>query len=290
MPCLSGQNLDSQKLNIRRAEKIMPQQIRPNLTITLEQIEFFHENGYLAIDAITTPEEVEMMRAVYDRIFEQRAGRDEGNQFDLAGTDDENTEAALPQILDPARYAEELRDTLFRANAHAISKQLLGDYCMPMGEHAIRKPAHYGAPTPWHQDEAYRNPAYEHNNVSVWMPLQEANMENGCMCFIPGSHKLDVLSHHPINHDPRVHGLEVDEEIEMSSAVACPLPPGGATFHASRTLHYTPPNRSDAPRRAYILAFCIPPVLRATPRHFSWNEIRATAREARARASKNSTI
>lgn len=261
----------------------MPAEIQPTLAITQEQINFFHENGYLTIDLITTPEEVAMMREVYDRIFAERAGREDGNQFDLAGTDEDAAEAALPQILDPARYAPELRDTLFRANAFAVSRQLLGEECRAMGEHAILKPARYGAPTPWHQDEAYRNPAYDHNNLSVWMPLQEANTENGCMYFIPGSHRMEVLPHHPINNDPRVHGLETDEAIDMAEAIACPLSPGGATFHASRTLHYTPPNRSDAPRRAYILAFCTPPIRRAVPRHFPWNETRATAREARAR-------
>ena len=57
----------------------------PTITLTEEQIAFYHENGFLAMTAITTPEEVARLRGVYDRLFEQRAGRAEGNQFDLAG-------------------------------------------------------------------------------------------------------------------------------------------------------------------------------------------------------------
>ena len=53
------------------------------------------------------------MREAYDLIFEQRAGRDEGMEFDLAGTDEDGQAADLPQILDPKRYSEGLRDTLF---------------------------------------------------------------------------------------------------------------------------------------------------------------------------------
>ena len=44
--------------------------LQPTITLTEEQIAFYHENGFLAIDSITTPEEVERLRGVYDRLFE----------------------------------------------------------------------------------------------------------------------------------------------------------------------------------------------------------------------------
>src|SRR5262249_30176501 len=153
-----------------------------------------------------------------------------------------------------SKYEPELQNCLYRVNALAISTQLLGPENRFTGDHAILKPAFHGAPTPWHQDEAYWGSDFEYNALSIWMPLQEANLENGCMQFIPGSHQLEVQPHHCINNDPRIHGLEIDE-IDTSRAVACPLPPGGATFHLSRTMHYTSPNRSSEPRRAYILTF-----------------------------------
>jgi hypothetical protein len=85
--------------------------LQPTVVLTEEQIQFFHDNGFLAIDAITTPAEVEIMKAAYDRIFEQQAGRAEGNQFDLAGTDEDGKAASLPQILGPSKYAPELANT-----------------------------------------------------------------------------------------------------------------------------------------------------------------------------------
>ena len=256
--------------------------IQATVTITPEQIGFFHRNGYLAIEAITTPDEVAFVRGVYDRLFATRAGRDEGNQFDLAGTDEEGREAALPQLLNPVKYAPELRDTLLRANARAIARQLLGEGIADMGEHAILKPARHGAPTPWHQDEAYWNPALDYQSLSVWIPLQEATLENGCMQFVPGTHRWEVQPHHSINHDPRVHGLEIDQQPDLSQVAICPLPAGGATFHLSRTLHYTAPNLSNLPRRAYILGFGLPPQPRQAPRDFYWNAQKKTARQERA--------
>ncbi len=252
------------------------------IVLTQVQIDFFHCYGYLAIEAITTQKEVATLREVYDRLFANRVGREEGNQFDLAGADEEGQVASLPQILSPSRYEPLMANSLYRTNAAAIAKQLLGDNAFFQGDHAILKPAFHGAPTPWHQDEAYWSPDYDYNALSVWMPLQEATLENGCMQFIPGSHRLEVLPHHSINNDPRIHGLEVDE-IDDSTAVACPLPPGGATFHLSRTLHYTSPNFSPYPRRAYILGFGTPLVKRSVSRDFYWERAKTTAREARAR-------
>jgi ectoine hydroxylase-related dioxygenase (phytanoyl-CoA dioxygenase family) len=262
---------------------------QPTVQLTDEQIDFFWTNGFLAVEQISSPEEIEVMRAAYDKIFTQRAGREEGNQFDLGGTDEEGKEAALPQILNPAKYAPELKDTLAEANARAISQQLfarVGDAEKVGGgvAHAIFKPARSGAPTPWHQDEAYWNPEFDYTSLSVWMPLQPATLENGCMQFIPGTHEWEVKPHHSINHDPRVHGLEIDEDVavDYSKAVACPLPPGGCTLHLSRTMHYTAPNRSAIPRRALIMGYALPATPRTEKRRFPWNEAKVTARQERA--------
>jgi len=241
----------------------------PTVTLTPEQIDSFHIDGFLAIGSITTPEEVDRIRTIYDGLFADRAGREQGDQFDLAGTDEDDKEAALPQILNPSKYSPELVDTLFRTNAEAIANQLLGSEINLMVEHAILKPAFHGAPTPWHQDEAYFDGSLEYNVVSIWMPLQEATVDNGCLQFIPGSHRQEVLPHHPIGNDPRIHGLEVDE-VDESKAVACPIPSGGATFHKSKMLHYAGGNNTDEPRRAYMCVYCTPPTRRSDPRDFYW--------------------
>lgn len=250
--------------------------------LTAAQVQFFHENGYIALPSISTPEEIERMKVAYDDIFARRCGRDEGNQFDLGGTDEENKTAALPQILNPKKYHADLNNTLAEANARAICKQLLGDDCDGGGSHAICKPARYGAPTPWHQDEAYWNSNLVYNSMSVWIPLQEATMANGCMQFIPGTHKWEVQPHHHINNDPRIHGLEADDGFyDASKAVACPIPAGGCTIHLSRTYHHAGPNNSDITRRALILGFGTKAVEREKKRIFPWQEVTATAREAR---------
>lgn len=259
--------------------------MEPTVSLTPEQVAFYHENGYLAIPRLMPDDEVVWMREIYDRLFRERAGRDVGDQFDLAGTDDDDAPAVLPQILGPAKYAPELRESRLWVNAAHVVRQLLGPEAHFGDGHMIFKPARIGAETPWHQDEAYWDPSLDYRSLSIWVPLQEATVENGCMWFVPGSHRLEVLPHRSVGGDVRVHALEV-LGANTGGAVACPLPPGGATIHGSRTLHYTGANRSEIDRRAYILSGGLPAVPRTDGRTFPWNEVKQTARQARADASR----
>ena len=257
------------------------------ITLSPEQIEFYHREGYLALPAITTAEEVQGLQKIYDRLFATKAGRKEGDHLDLSSADEDGQAEVLPQILNPSKYAPELADALFRANAQSIAAQLLGPETVFRGDHAIRKAPHGEAATPWHQDEAYWEPEFEYNELSIWIPLQEATLENGCMQFVPGTHRQEVLPHHPIGNDPRVIGLEADDaEVHAKGAVACPIPAGGATIHSSRTLHYTSPNHSDGPRRAYILMFGAPRKKRAIARNFYWLEQQKTRWQERREAAQ----
>lgn len=250
------------------------------MQLTEQQIADFREQGFLRLERLVASEEVSWIREIYDRLFTERAGWNRGDQFDLAGTDRPEDRPRLPQLMNPATYAPELEKAAFRQAAHGLACQLLGEGAGRGDEHAILKPAGDGAETPWHQDEAYWDPAYEYEALSVWVPLQEATMDNGCMWFIPGSHRDGVLPHHSIGNDVRVHGLETSEA-DRNLAVPCPVPAGGCTIHHCRTLHYAGPNRTGKPRRAYILTFRRPPVRLAVAREFPWLTARRAARQAR---------
>ena len=244
------------------------------MELTDTQINHYREQGYLKLDRLTSEEDVAALRESYDRIFAEQAGRDEGFQFDLAGTDEDDAEASLPQILQPAKYAPEMNDSSLLINATRIAQQLLGPEATCSFAHAILKPPKDGAETPWHQDAAYWNPNIISRSISIWVPLQEATLENGCMEFVPGSHKLDVLPHRSIGGDPRVHGLELDDDAweHVNDPVACPIPAGGCTIHGGYMLHHAGPNRSEKPRRALILGAEVPGTPRSEERRFPWQE------------------
>lgn len=265
---------------------LSPSRCHEGFGLTEEQVVFFNQQGFLHIERMTTDDDVAMLREIYDDLFERQAGRDEGNQFDLGGADEEGQQASLPQILNPAKYAPELNDSLLLKNVQAVAMRLLGPEAKTSFAHAIFKPPHHGAETLWHQDAAYWNPDMIHRGLSVWVPLQPATLENGCMHFIPGSDQFDVVEHQSINNDPRIHGLEIHPALRdryIKPIQACPLDAGGCTIHNGYTFHYAPANRSDIPRRALILMASIPGTKRIKPRRFPWMEEKQTAREQRAK-------
>lgn len=244
----------------------------------------YHDRGFMCLGQISTPEELALLRTVFDRLFAERAGWEEGTHYDMLGHDSDVSLPSSPEIIAPTNYAPELRQLRCRDYATAIARQLLGPHVAGPFEHAILKPAHTGGATPWHQDEAYSvDPQFSSEQISIWIPLQNVTLENGCMMFMPGSHKLGVLPHGSPGNDSRVHSLECVGEFDQAAAVACPLLAGCATVHQGRTLHFASPNHSNAPRIAYILGFDALPKRAEERRDFYWNRGKQAAHSKRRR-------
>lgn len=255
-------------------------------SLTETDVAAFWRDGYLRMPSITAQSEIAWMREAYDRLFAERRGWDKGDMFDFAGLDEPGAAVSVPQLLNPSHYEPRLVDTEFRSNALAVARQLLGPKARLVFEHAMLKPALTGGETTWHQDEAFYSRYTNYQSLTFWMPLQDVDRLNGCMEFIPGSHKGPLLRHHHINGDPRIHGLEV-HGIDAALAVPCLLPAGGASIHHSRTLHYAGPNRSAAPRRAYALGFGVRSRALTLREEHAWNSGKTTDRERRERAGRN---
>ena len=259
--------------------------------LSTDEIVSYHVQGFLTLDRLLSAGEVADMKVIYDDLFASDAGKASGDHFDLGGADEEGAEPKLPQILDVSRYAPEIREFDFYRAAGDLARELLGKDSTIRGEHAINKPPRDGIETPWHQDEAYWDPALLYESLSIWIPLQDVTTANGCMHFLPGAHRLGVLEHQSIGGDTRVHGLEVCEPgLDLTGAVACPLPAGGATIHGNRMLHYTSPNVSDGPRRALIIMAQLPTRPYPFGRRFPWNERKRTERERRARDAATAPV
>ena len=260
--------------------------VQSSFTLSAELVYRFREDGFIPLHALTTPAEIERLREIYDHLFDGKVGYERGLQLDMVSPDDSAAQPShLTQILNPAELAPELSDTLFRKNALAVAQTLLGADATLWFEHAIRKPARHGAATPWHQDEAHRNdPGVAYEQISIWLPLQEASIENGCLRYIPGSNRGPVLTHRSPNNDPRIMALECAGNFDASRATFVPLNVGDAVVHDSRTLHGSNANRTDTPRRAYIMAFR--GAVRPAPdfQGYPWNLEKHTAADARAKA------
>jgi hypothetical protein len=255
---------------------------RFEVEISDAQVAAFWRDGFTSIDRITTDAEVEWLRELFDQLFTERRGAFPGGYFDLARPYEADGEDDLPQILFPEQRFPELRRSQLYRNARLVSAALLGvapDEVSPWG-HMINKPPRHGAEIPWHQDEAYWDPALDYRAVGTWLPLDDVDLANGCMCFLPGSHTGEVLPHRHIDDDPTVHGL-VTDHADPTGMVPVPLRAGGATFHHPRTLHHTPPNATDRSRRAVAVEHQTTPVPKAVPATRPWVDEGKAAWDAR---------
>ena len=82
--------------------------------------------------------------------------------------------------------------------------------------------------------------------VNVWAPLVPAREENGCMQFVPGTHRLGVVP-----HEQRKHYLEIREDHlqpRLGDAVSIELDPGDVVLFHNLLFHSGLPNRSDQVR------------------------------------------
>jgi hypothetical protein len=219
------------------------------------QIEAFWRTGFLAVEHLTSVDDLERIRRRLTALFGRFHALPGRHAFDLGDEGRHRGVQQIPEINWTIRLAPELKRTRTFAAAREVAAELLAGPVEHTGfDHAILKPPHNGRATPWHQDGAYAGPGSLATTVHFWIPLHDVSLEMGCMQFIPGSHLGPMLPHHRRDHRQSAHVMEVDG-IDIQHAVVCPLSAGDATVHLPRTLHHTGPNQTDEPRLAWILEF-----------------------------------
>jgi len=197
--------------------------------------------------------------------------RSEGRNIDLAATDGAGDKTS-PSVLQPSMYARELRKLSYRKAALETAKQLLGANAEFAGDHAIFKPSHRGHPTPWHQDEAFREPGFDYNELSIWIAITESTLDNGAMAYIPGSHLLGVLPHRLHGNGKEANTIECYEGFDPQTAAVRPIPAGAMIIHHGRTVHGAFGNKTASSRLAYILQYSTPVKMSKHIRASPWLE------------------
>lgn len=231
-----------------------------------EEVARFYREGFLVIPRLTTPDDVAEIRRALNRLYARFHRLPRTQAIDLGDAARPDGVPQIPEINWTLRLAPRLRSTLAFARCREIAAQLFGGRAEHTGyDHAILKPPRNGRATPWHQDQAFTEDRGPFSSIHFWIALQPVTIEMGCMQFVPGSHLSPLLPHRPVSE--HAHAMQVDD-VDLSTAVACPLPAGGATVHLPRTLHATGPNLTDEPRLAWGLEFG--PPLPPPPRWRAW--------------------
>ena len=161
--------------------------------LTEEQINRFWIEGYLTIGKILEDDEVGLLRREYDREFE--VGRSGSNpryrNLSIGDTDDleakNQADTQMLQIMQMCEYNIHFRRLLYDDRILDMVEDLIGPNIQLFHDQALFKPAHHGGPVHWHQDNAYWR-CSPPNLVSCWLTLDDVDIRNGAMQFIPGSH------------------------------------------------------------------------------------------------------
>jgi phytanoyl-CoA hydroxylase len=216
-----------------------------------DQIALFHEQGYLVVhNAFTSTEVADALAGLLDLIGGKyptyRGVQYEKNTRDLVATlPDEQKQDSVRKLFKMVEYEERITALAQHPHMLALLAQLVGDRPELFQDQALLKPPLIGREKPWHQDNAYFNVPPETAVVGIWIALDEATPENGCMYVIPGSHREG-----PVIHFKRRDWQICDTDVAADNAWTVPLKPGGCLIFHGLLHHGTPPSRSPQRRRA----------------------------------------
>ena len=133
----------------------------------------------------------------------------------------------------------------------SVARHILGDDIIIKFNSVFVKPATTGSATPWHQDNGLWRDG-ETEPFNAWMALDPATRENGCLQFIPGSHKTEIVPH--VLYEDSLHAElpreRVQEMIDKHGVVHIEAEPGDVVCWHSTLWHYSPPNPSPNSRIA----------------------------------------
>ena len=138
---------------------------------------------------------------------------------------------------------------------------ILGPDIMVWGSTFFIKEPHSESYVSWHQDLRYWGLDSD-AVVSAWIALGPVNKANGCMRFVPGSHKGGLVDHKDTftKSNFLTRGQEADITIDESKVIYVELTPGQASFHHGGLLHASAPNRSDDRRIGLVVNYIAPHV------------------------------
>lgn len=245
-----GGNFPTGLYNFRKTGQIFssPESLGPDIT------ELFAKEGYLAVEHLLPRPKVVEAIAGLESVME-RPGQ-AVVQYEAWAT--ERLAHGDAARMDVVRKFMSFSSEDPRLEALAGDETILGivrrlcggDNPMLIQDMALLKPPGGGREKPWHQDNAFFDFEPGTPIVGVWIALDPATPENGCMHLIPRSHRLG-----PVTHYRRRDWQICDTDVDCDNDTMIPLSAGGVLFFHGLMHHGTPPNTTRTRRRAIQLHY-----------------------------------
>lgn len=246
-------------------------------SLTPQQVQFFHEEGYLIAPTVFTPAELEPLRRALHQAVNRKARELKADgklknlharlgfdrQLAAIYRDSPDSGNAISRYLEGLRgggfHAPEMYGVIAHQKLLAAVGALLGTTeIVASSVYRVRpKLPNLGrGNVPWHQDSGYFAAHCDKQLIiTCWIPLVDATVENGCMQILPRTHLGKVVTHHTGGNAGFLVIKDENLPGDPRNAVAAPCPRGGVVFMTNRAPHCSTPNYSDHIRWSIDLRF-----------------------------------
>lgn len=221
--------------------------------LTDEQVEFYKTNGYLAGIRMLDEVQVEVLRNELSSLIDPKMPtRDLFYEFNTNESSDPTK--VLFHALGAWRASPAFHDSLWNPAFVMAASQLLRGPVRFWHDQIFYKPAHHGGVVAWHQDYSYWTGTKPMAHLSCWIGLDDSTSENGCVHYVPGSHRWNLLPVTDLANDMNsIQTVLSDEQKEKFKPVAIELRKGEASFHHPLMVHGSFENKTSRPRRATVI-------------------------------------
>ena len=238
--------------------------------LTAAQVEFYRTEGYLVLPTLLTDADMAPARAAMAEKVGEIAADLQKDGLIADRHEREPFEARLARLFDGLTDAEFLKygrswrdrkpgyyDLMANPKILDAVESLIGGevFSNPVYNVRPKVPGVAAGAVPWHQDKSYWPNANANPVITVWIPLVDATLENGCLHIWPRTHTSKVLSFHAETYTGTAYTEIDDEHLKKIEAVPLPLAAGGAILFNDRCIHMSTPNNSDRVRWSVDLRY-----------------------------------
>jgi ectoine hydroxylase-related dioxygenase (phytanoyl-CoA dioxygenase family) len=224
-----------------------------NTELSAEELRRYKTDGFLFHPRFLSPEEVaELKAAVLDAVEAMGKRKVAGGGAEME-EGESYYDKVFTQRLNLWRIDDTVKNYMLNSKLGRMLCQLAGIQGIRVwhDQALIKEP--YGNPTAWHLDNPYWS-FYSRNSISVWIALEDATLQNGCMYFVPGSH--DAATYDNVGISSNLGALfKVYPAMANADPVAVPMKAGDCSFHNGLTAHGAGANMTRGRRIAMTCAY-----------------------------------
>lgn len=222
--------------------------------LTDDQVKHYHEYGYVSGIKLLDNRQVETLRTELAAIADP-SHPSHHLFYEFHSNESTDPNAVLFHSLGHWRISPAFHDVLWNPAFLMAAHQLLENKPVRFWhDQLFCKPARHGGVVAWHQDYSYWTRTVAMQHLTCWTALDDANKENGCLHYIPGSHRWGLLDAPALagDMDGLLQSLTEEQRVQFNP-VPVELEKGYATFHHPLMVHGSYENKSDRSRRAFVL-------------------------------------